>query len=234
MTPLLRSGLLVAALMFAASAAAVALRPTHKLADAGPKVDLETMIPKQFGDWRIDASIAPVLPAPDVQAKLDKIYNQTLARTYVNRRGQRVMLSIAYGGDQSDSMQVHLPEVCYAAQGFQIDRASLGQIATDYGTLPVKRLIARLNSRVEPITYWITVGDEVVNAGYKRKLAQIRYGITGNVPDGILVRASSIDRDNLGAYSLQDNFLRDMLAAMPKKNRSKVVGRLDLQTTVEN
>ena len=124
MTPLLRTGLLIAALMFAASAAAVALRPTHKLADAGPKVDLEAMIPKQFGDWRVDDSIAPVLPAPDVQAKLDKIYNQTLARTYVNGRGQRVMLSIAYGGDQSDSMQVHLPEVCYAAT--RADAAAVG------------------------------------------------------------------------------------------------------------
>ena len=27
-----------------------------------------------------------VLPAPDVQANLNKVYNQVLARTYVNRR----------------------------------------------------------------------------------------------------------------------------------------------------
>ena len=224
MTPLLRSGLLVAALMFAASAAAVALRPTHKLADAGPKVDLEAMIPKQFGDWRIDESIVPVLPSPDVQAKLDKIYNQTLARTYVNSRGQRIMLSIAYGGDQSDNMQVHLPEVCYAAQGFQINKASLSQIATDYGALPVKRLIATLNNRIEPVTYWITVGDQVVNASYKRKLAQLKHGITGSVPDGILVRASSIGRDEIIAYELQESFLRDLLAATSPAVRSRLGG----------
>ncbi len=224
MTPLLRSGLIVAALMFAASAAAVALRPTHKLADAGPKVDLEAMIPKQFGDWRIDTSIAPVLPAPDVQAKLDKIYNQVLARTYINNRGQRVMLSIAYGGDQSDSMQVHLPEVCYAAQGFQINKASLGQLATDYGALPVKRLVASLNSRVEPITYWITVGGKVVNSGMKRKLAQLKHGITGSVPDGTLVRASSIERDEVNAYALQEGFLRQMLSEMQLSDRSRIVG----------
>lgn len=224
MTPLLRTALITAALMFAASAAAVALRPTHKLADAGPKVDLEAMIPKQFGEWRIDTSIAPVLPAPDVQAKLDKIYNQVLARTYINNRGQRVMLSIAYGGDQSDSMQVHLPEVCYAAQGFQINKTSLGQLATDYGALPVKRLVASLNSRVEPITYWITVGDEVVNSGMKRKLAQLKHGITGSVPDGTLVRASSIERDEVNAYALQEEFLRQMLSAMQLSDRSRIVG----------
>ena len=225
MTPLLRTALITAALMFAASAAAVALRPTHKLADAGPKVDLETMIPKQFGDWRIDTTIAPVLPAPDVQAKLDKIYNQVLARTYINGRGQRVMLSIAYGGDQSDSMQVHLPEVCYAAQGFQINKSSLGQLATDHGALPVKRLVASMNSRVEPITYWITVGDQVVNSGYKRKFAQLKHGIAGSVPDGILFRASSIDRDESNAYQLQDAFVRDMLAGMQDADRTRVAGR---------
>ena len=169
MNTLLRTGIIIAALMMAASAAAVALRPTHKLADAGPKVDLEAMIPKQFGDWRIDDTIRPVLPSPDVQDKLDKIYNQTLARTYINSRGQRIMLSIAYGGDQSDSMQVHQPEVCYPAQGFQVRKSSLGQLATNHGALPVKRLVATQGSRIEPITYWITVGDEVINAGYKQK-----------------------------------------------------------------
>lgn len=225
MTPLLRTALITAALMFAASATAVALRPTHKLADAGPKVDLEAMIPKQFGDWRIDTSIAPVLPAPDVQAKLDKIYNQVLARTYINGRGQRVMLSIAYSGDQKGSTQVHLPEVCYPAQGFQVKNASLNQLVTDYGTVPVKRLVAAMSSRVEPITYWITVGDKVVNAGFKRKLTQLKYGITGNVPDGILVRASSIDRDDKSAYALQEGFLRDMLAAMLPSDRARLAGR---------
>ena len=226
MTPLLRTALITAALMFAASAAAVALRPTHKIADAGPKVDLEAMIPKQFGDWRIDTSIAPVLPSPDQQALLNKIYNQVLARTYINNRGQRVMLSIAYGGDQSDSMQVHKPEVCYAAQGFQIKNASLGQLATDYGAVPVKRLVASLNSRVEPITYWITVGDQAISPGVNQKIAQLRYGLSGSVPDGMLVRASSIDREAEPAYALQERFLGEMLAAMPPADRARIAGRL--------
>jgi len=225
MNALLRSGIAIAALMMAASVFAIALRPTHKLADAGPKVDLEAMIPKQFADWRIDDRIVPVLPSPDVQEKLDKIYNQTLARTYINSQGQRIMLSIAYGGDQSDAMQIHLPEVCYTAQGFQVNKTSLNQIATHYGELPVKRLVATLSNRTEPITYWITVGDEVVNAGHMRKLAQLKYGITGSVPDGILVRASSIDRDEKNAYELQASFLSEMLTAMPPSDRARVAGR---------
>ena len=34
-------------------------------------------------------------------ALISKIYNQTLTRTYVNLRNERIMLSIAYGGDRA-------------------------------------------------------------------------------------------------------------------------------------
>ena len=228
MTPLLRTALITAALMFAASAAAVALRPTHKLADAGPKVDLEAMIPKQFGDWRIDTSIVPVLPAPDVQAKLDKIYNQTLARTYINNGGQRVMLSIAYGGDQSgEGTQVHRPEYCYAAQGFRLTDNLAGDLITEYGKLPVQRLMAALGQRNEPITYWITVGDKATLPGIGRKLNQIAYGLTGRVPDGMLVRVSSIDPDKDRAYQVQEDFIGKMLATMEPGHRVRLTGKFD-------
>lgn len=227
----MRTAVLMAALMLAASVSAVALRPTEKLADVGPKVDLESMVPKQFGDWRIDNTILPLLPSPDVKAQLDKIYNQVLARTYVNSSGRRVMLSIAYGGDQSDAMQVHLPEVCYAAQGFQVKKPVEGEIGIADQGIPVRRVVATLGNRFEPITYWITVGDQVVNTGIKRKLAQLKYGFAGRVPDGVLVRASSIGRDEDDAYKLQEVFIRDMLTAMSSADRLRLVGRGDAQTS---
>jgi len=220
----LRTAVLMAALMVAASVSAVAMRPTEKLADAGPKVNLEAMVPKQFGDWRIDSTILPLLPSPDVQAKLDKIYNQTLARTYVNGRGQRIMLSIAYGGDQSDAMQVHLPEVCYAAQGFQVRKSAPGEIKISDRDISVRRVIATLGNRIEPITYWVTVGDEVVNSGVKRKFAQLTYGLTGSVPDGFLVRASSIGRE-AEAYAVHDEFVRELIMSMVPAARMRLIGR---------
>jgi EpsI family protein len=218
----------MAVLMIAASVSAVVLRPTQKLADLGPKIDLEAMIPSHFGDWKIDRTIVPLLPAPDVQAKLDKIYNQTLARTYVDSRGKRIMLSIAYGGDQSDAMQVHLPEVCYAAQGFQVKKSAEGEVLVGDREIPVRRVVATLGARVEPITYWITVGDQVVNNRIKRKLAQVRSGMAGRVPDGMLVRVSSIGREETEAYAIQDGFLRDMLRTMRADDLERVTGKLGL------
>ena len=224
---LLRKSLLLFALMFAASAAAVVLRPTQKIAEQGPKVELEAMIPKRFADWQVDPGIVPIAASPDVQAKLDEIYNQLLSRTYINSKGQRIMLSIAYGGDQSgDKTQVHRPEYCYSAQGFQLSDVKEEQLSTSHGLLPVRRLHATQGNRNEPITYWITIGDNVTLPGLGRKLIQLRYGLTGKVPDGMLVRVSSIDQSTASAYQLQDRFVSDMLAAINEQDRVRVAGRL--------
>ncbi|MGH8636578.1 MAG: exosortase-associated protein EpsI, B-type, partial [Burkholderiales bacterium] len=196
--------ILLAVLMLIAAGLTIAATPRQRMADLGPKLDLEQIVPESLGDWRIDRSIMPVVPAPDVQAKLDQIYNQTLARTYVDKQGNRVMLSIAYGGDQSDAMRAHRPEVCYAAQGFQVIRSSLSQVATQFGVLPVKRLIATKGTRHEPITYWIVVGDNIVLDGLQQKLAQLRYGLTGKIPDGVLVRVSTIDTNSEHSFQVQD------------------------------
>ena len=220
-----RRMLIIALLMFGGAGLAWAMKPTQKIADIGVKPDLNTLIPGQIGEWKIDTSIVPIEPSPDVQAALNKIYNQTLSRTYVNPAGRRVMLSIAYGGDQSDSMQVHQPEVCYAAQGFEVFGAVAGMLLTQYGELPVKRLIALQGNRNEPITYWVVVGDKATLPGLTQKFAQLSYGLTGKVPDGFLVRISSIDPDRQAAYQLQESFIKSMLGALSEKDRARISGR---------
>jgi EpsI family protein len=216
--------LFVALLMVAAGAMAHIARPTIKIADSGPKVDLEALFPRTFGDWRVDDRMPVILPSPDLQAKLDAIYNQVLSRTYVNGRGERVMLSVAYGGDQSDGTSAHRPEVCYPAQGFQVVANQSGRIDLDGHRIPVRRLVTRLGARVEPLTYWIVVGDEVVTSGTQQKLAQLRYGMRGLIPDGMLVRISSIGGDEGQAYALQSKFLNDMVRAIEPEQRGRVVG----------
>ncbi len=222
---LLAKPALLGMLMLAAAALTIAATPSKRIADDSSRIDLETTIPREFGDWKIDASVIPVQVSPDVQAKLDKIYDQTLARTYVNSAGQRIMLSIAYGGDQSDAMQLHRPEVCYPAQGFEVVKEAVGTFATEYGSLPVKRLLAVLGRRHEPITYWITVGDQATHAGLRQKLAQLRYGLTGRIPDGMLIRVSSIDPNETSAYALQENFLRVFLGSLSPSDRERMTGR---------
>ena len=211
-------------LMVSSGALTKALTPTKKIADQQEKIDLEIMIPTRFGDWRIDKSIIPLQVDAETQAMLDKIYNQTLSRTYVNSLGERIMLSVAYGGDQSDNLAVHKPEVCYYAQGFEVMKTFADELLTQYGKLPIKRLLAIKGYRNEPITYWITIGNKAVLPGIDEKLQQLKYGLTGNIPDGMLVRVSSIDSDKNKAYQLQTIFIEDLLSAVNVYERTRLIG----------
>lgn len=210
--------------MAGTSALTGALTPTQKVADARANFNLDTMIPKSFAGWTIDSSVVPLTPDPNQKELIAALYDQTLSRTYVNAQGQRVMLSIAYGGDQSKQLQLHLPEVCYVAQGFDMLKDRRDELATGFGKLPVKRLVARQNARNEPITYWVTIGDKVVMSGLDQKLQRFMYGLSGRIPDGMLVRVSTIEADEGNAYKVQDRFVNQMLSALDPQARSRLLG----------
>ena len=210
--------------MAGTSALTGALTPTQKVADARANFNLDAMIPKSFAGWTIDNSVVPLTPDPNQKELIATLYDQTLSRTYINAQGQRVMLSIAYGGDQSKQLQLHLPEVCYVAQGFDMLKDRRDELATGFGKLPVKRLVARQNTRNEPITYWVTIGDKAVMSGLDQKMQRFLYGLSGRIPDGMLVRVSTIEADEGNAYKVQDRFVNQMLSALDPQARSRLLG----------
>jgi len=210
--------------MIAAAGLAMAITPTHHLADQGPRINLDAMIPKHFGDWSLDEKIVYQQVSPELKAALDKIYTQVLTRTYINRQGYQIMLTIPYGFDQSDALSAHDPEGCYPAQGFQIMSKSKGILHTSIGDIPVRRMEASSGMRHEPVTYWFTVGSYAVNNDWDRKKAKLRYAFQNEIPDGLLFRASSIDNDTLRAYHVQGQFIEELLKALPPESRTRVAG----------
>ena len=219
-----RIAFLILALMCAASVGAIVARPSIKLADEGPAISLEAMIPKQFGDWREEPLRNVQVVNPQTQELLDKLYSQILARTYVNSGGYRVMLSLAYGSDQRGSLQAHKPEVCYPAQGFVLQKNETGLLVTTFGDIPVRRLFTTLGSRPEPVTYWFTVGDKVVQGTTQKRLQDLKFGLTGRIPDGMLFRVSSIDPDQTRANQMQDTFVKQLLQAVSPAERKRLSG----------
>lgn len=216
---------LIAALMLGGSAwTAHAIKPRHHIADDLAKMDLEQAFPRVLGSWRQDTSLPATIVSPDVEAMLSKLYAQTLSRVYVNERGQRIMLSVAYGGDQSDATRAHRPDVCYPAQGFQIESSRDASVPLPAGPLPVRQMIARLGSRVEPVSFWFAVGSELATSGQQQKLAQLRYGLKGQIPDGMLVRVSSIDPDAEAAYALQSEFIKALRRDVPPQWAPRIFG----------
>ncbi len=220
----LAASLVLGLAMAATSALTVALTPKPKVLAPHERFSLERMVPQRFGEWTLDPYVVPLRPDPEQQRMLERIYDQTLTRTYINPRGQRVMLSIAYGGEQSKSLQLHLPEVCYVAQGFQMLGEREDELVAGGGELPVKRLVARLQERNEPITYWITIGDKATKSGIQQKLRRLAYGLSGEIPDGMLVRVSTIGPDPEAAYRVQDRFVTSLLGAMSPEDRARLVG----------
>jgi EpsI family protein len=220
--------LLLLTLMLAASGMAVALRPTQKIADQGPKVDLEAMIPRAFGEWREEKQTSVQIVDPQTKELVDRLYSQTLTRTYVNNNGYRIMLSIAYGNDQSDANQVHKPEICYPAQGFALQGKQTGSLETSNGAIPVTRLLTTLGQRSEPITYWATIGDRAIKPGIHKKFVEMSYGLSGKIPDGMLIRVSSIDPEASKAYQIQNQFATGMLEALAPEHRQQLTGNLQL------
>jgi len=224
MTSMIKS-LVLMTLMLASVALAMTLKPTTKIAEQRPKIELARIIPQEFNDWSVDESIIPLLIDPEVKKNLDEIYNDVLARTYVNSSGHRVMLSIAYGSEQSDSMRVHKPEVCYGAQGFEISNKHSSVLNSVVGDLSVITLVAKHGLRVEPITYWITIGNKISTSGIMQKITQLKYGLVGEVPDGVLFRVSTISGPTSG-FEVQQQFINDLLEVLSEDNRQIIVGEL--------
>jgi len=211
-------------LMLVAAAVAAAMRPDRLLADERPTIELDVMVPKSFGEWRDPGEIALQIVNPEQSALLKTIYTQTLSRSYVNAQGYRIMLSIAYGRDQSDNLQLHKPEICYPAQGFTLDNQQGTNLLLGNRSVPSTRLLTHLGKRVEPVTYWTVVGDHITTSGVNKKLTEMRYGLQGVMPDGMLVRVSSIDRDTEQAYRLQAEFATALVDAIAPEHRSRFSG----------
>ncbi len=207
--------------LLAGAGGALALQPGKHGPGPVPPVDLEVAVPSEFGGWRQTAG--PIAVAADATAATP--YGTTLARTYVDAENRRIMLAIAHGAHQlGDAMQAHRPEYCYRAQGFSVGATSDGSLRTAYGAVPVRRLETRRSERSEPVSYWMMVGNQATLPGFSRKLAQVRQALSGRIPDGMLVRISSIDENPQEAYRLHDRFASDLLSALPEAGRVRMAG----------
>ena len=113
-------------------------------------------------------------------------------------------LLVAHGGNQSDLLQLHRPEVCYPALGFAITSKQKTTLAMPGGgTLPVVQLVAVSGERRENIIYWTRLGEFFPTSGSEQRSVLLRSAMQGFVPDGVLVRASLIDDDSEAAFAQQ-------------------------------
>lgn len=215
----------VAALLMGITAASANyVKPTHYFSDTRGGRKIGQIVPAQFGAWQQQDHAGGIVN-PQQKQLLDELYAEQVSRTYVSADGYRIMLSIAYGKNQNDSFQVHLPEICYPAQGFQVLNSTPGFIDTDYGSIKIKQLQTTYQSqRSEPVSYWTTIGNHVVQSGTDKKLKEMGYALDGQIADGLLFRISSIDPDHQRAFSMQKQFVSALMSVITAEDRLRLAG----------
>src|SRR6185436_18029626 len=110
-------------------------------------------------------------------------------------------------------------------QGFEIHGLQHGTASAAGRTIPVTRMVAVRGDRVEPVTYWFTMGERVVLGRAERLKVQVAAGLKGRIPDGMLVRVSSLSEDAPRAFAAQQAFLVAIFTPMPEGQAARFVGR---------
>ncbi|HSI44018.1 MAG TPA: EpsI family protein [Methylotenera sp.] len=223
--------LVVCAFLLLSALSALLLTPRYYTVTSSP--DLAAIVPTSFKNWKeVKSPYTQVGLTTDKNSLVNQLYDGVLMRTYVNDKGNQVMLALAYAREQKQDIKIHRPEVCYVAQGFDMVKKTTSNISMQQSqiTKPVamNRLLMRGQNRAEAVSYWIRIGDTYPGDGMAARMKILGEGLHGKVLDGILVRASTVldeEADSTSAYETQEAFLKDLLNSLPVGQQSILVAK---------
>lgn len=185
-------------------------------------MDLEKIIPSRIGDWRFNSREGVVVTRETVPIEG---YNQLLTRTYDRPDGTQVMLLIAYGATQGGGLQLHRPETCYPGEGFRISELLPETVAAAGGKdIAARTFTAQRDQRTEQVLYWTRIGHRFPRTTSEEYAAIITQVLHGLVPDGTLVRFSTIGEDIAKSRAVLHDFARAMTGAVDPRHRSILLG----------
>lgn len=214
-----REFLLGSACLVAAGTASARKPRRHVEFLGGAKI--EALVPLKFAGWTFVNSSGLVLP-PEDQLQ-DKIYTQLLTRTYSDAAGQQIMLLIAYNASQDGVVQVHRPEVCYPAGGYRLIEINEHAVPLAANlNIPGRRVVAESGLRREEIIYWTRLGSYFPRQWSEQRWAVFMQNLRGDIPDGLLIRFSSVMPDVTAATL--DNFARELYESVDPRMKRVLTG----------
>jgi EpsI family protein len=219
-----RRDVVLGATCLAGSGLAFALAP-RRYVSLMPRARLEQITPEAFSTWT--SRDVTDLVAPKVEGSLEsRLYDQTLERIYTDAvSGAELMVLLAHGDTQSNELQLHRPEVCYPAFGFEVSssRQQPLRLAAD-ASLPVRSLLADAPGRRETIVYWTRLGEFLPTSENEQRLDRVKTALRGVVSDGLLARFSLVGDDAVGAVQTIEGFIVNFLRAVGPNHRAAFVG----------
>lgn len=219
-----RRDLLIGGGCIAAAGLAHSLKPRERqnlLAGAR----MEDILPLSFGTWSAQNADGLVQPQSDKDLAA-QLYSEMVGRIYTDAAtGAQVMMLVAYGDTQSDVLQLHRPEACYPAVGFELLESQPGQIVLSSGAaLPIRRVVASAPGRRENIVYWARIGEFLPGSSGEQRSVRLQTSMAGYVPDGALVRFSVVGSNSIESFALIDRFIPELLEAVVPGQRKALVG----------
>lgn len=205
-------------LVFCSAAGIAAWRQPSKHLDFLGKAKLEDIIPKTLGKWKFVAASGLVVPPEDQLSKAT--YSQLLTRVYDDGENPPIMLLVAQSGSQTGVLQIHRPEFCYTASGFQLDAARPQPIQLGSKVLTATALDATVDGRTERINYWTRIGNSMPLSWTAQRLAVAEQNLRGIIPDAILVRISTVNDDARTARASIGAFTRAFIESVAPVRRS--------------
>jgi EpsI family protein len=219
-----RRNLLIGATCVAGTIGAFALTPRHRVALMA-RGALEALVPTAFGTWT--SRDVTDLVAPKIEGDLvSRLYDRSLERIYSDAvTGATVMVLLAHGDTQTNELQLHRPEVCYPAFGFEIASTQTEMLALAPGALlPARFLVAEAPGRRENIVYWTRLGEFLPTSENEQRLDRVKTALRGVVADGLLARFSLVSDDSAGASTILTAFVTDFVRSNAPAKRAAFVG----------
>jgi len=204
-------------LAFASVAGMAAARLPNKNLDYLGKQKLESVIPDKIGRWNYVSSSGLVVPPEDQMIRA--LYSQLVTRVYSDGSGPPIMLLVAQSATQTGILQIHRPEICYTAGGYQLSAIEPHVVGLPWGRLPTLSMSATSDSRTEQLVYWTRIGDHLPKSWREQRMVVAMDNLRRIIPDAIMVRVSTFGNDKTRALASMDEFIVSLMNSVSPQVR---------------
>ncbi|RYG75196.1 MAG: EpsI family protein, partial [Alphaproteobacteria bacterium] len=131
----------------------------------------------------------------------------------------------AYNNAQDGVLQVHRPEVCYPVGGFELSATQEIMLNASGQVVPANMFTATAPGRVEQVAYFTRLGSAYPRKWIEQRVAVMRANLAGDIPDGMMMRVSTLGIDQREARPLLAGFTTQFIESSNPRMQRLLLGQ---------